>query len=271
MSTLSINPAALLAAAKSKKDSIKQHAKTIKCKDGANRFVILPGWLPTARETFFHDYGQHFVKSVDGTLQAIYVCLDKTHNTVCPVCDALGQAASMAGTEEQVSALAEAKAGQTYLLNVLELDGKDTTTPQILQIGKLAFGAILDLFEDWGEAMFDTETPQIVQITREGKGIGTKYAVQISAKKHAINAADVYSKLNNLSEYVKQESDAGMKKAVGAVNNIVGLSSSAHREEDWSRGADVKAGTVVSSAKTADVKLSDDLDSFLDDLDQEAS
>lgn len=267
----------ILATAKNKSDAIKQRAKTVKPKDGQNRIVLLLGWRKGQEEVFFHDFGQHYIKNTAGELQAVYPCLDKTFNKPCPVCQAIGQAATGVTDDEQIKALKDANSGQSYLLNVLTLDGENKTEPQILEIRKSVFGQILDLMEDWGGAVFDMDEPQIIVINREGKGLNTKYSVQISAKKHPMNGADVYSKLNDLDEYVRQENEENMQRAIGAVKGVVGLlptssdtkaigtSAEAIEVHETSRAAEASRSTA------SEIQLDSELDDLLGGLDDTAA
>jgi len=70
--------------------------------------------------------------------------------------------------------------------------------------------------------MFDPDEAQIFTITREGKGLNTKYSVSVSPKKQAVPKA-AYSKLTNLDEYVMQESDEQKRKALSAINSVAGI------------------------------------------------
>jgi hypothetical protein len=219
---MAIDAAKLASLMKAKKLSMKKVEKTIKPTDGANRFVILPGWRKGEEHIWFHDYGQHFIKDAAGVIQAVYLCTDKTHGTSCPVCTAIGAGIRGAEDDDTIKSLKEANATQAYLLNVLALDTAEATTPQILQLGRTAYSALVDLMDDWGAGIFDDAEPMIVVINRSGKGLLTKYTVQISPKKSAMPKG-VMDKLNNLDEYVAQESEEGSRKAIGAVYNVSGL------------------------------------------------
>lgn len=267
----------ILATAKSKSDAIKQRAKTVKPKDGQNKIVLLPGWRKGEEHVFFHDFGQHYIKNVAGELQAVYPCIDKTFNKPCPVCQAISQAAAGVTDDDQIKALKDASSGQSYLLNVLTLDGENKTEPQILEIRKSVFGQILDLMEDWGGAVFDEQEPQIIIINREGKGLNTKYSVQISAKKHPINSADVYAKINNLDEYVRQENEENMQRAIGAVKGVVGLlpaTSSAAAPAASAQAIEVHEASrtqEASRATSAEISLDAELNDLFEDLDNTAA
>jgi hypothetical protein len=261
---------------KAKKASLKQKAKTIKPNPGANRYIILPGWRKGDETTFWHDFGQHYVKNAAGEIQAVYPCLDKTYGNPCPICDGLSHAIKSTSDDATVALLKEAASGQSYLLNVLALDMDDDATPQILEIRKSAFGQVVDIIDEWGMAIFDPESPQIIVISREGKGLMTKYTAQVSPKKHPMPPG-VLKKLNDLDDYVKQESEEQRHRALSAINNVAGLLPSADRPKsasyassDASDEAEIEAamnsGKTVSSGKARDVVIGDDLDDLLSDI-----
>ena len=261
---------------KNKKQALKQKTKTLKPNPGANRYILLPGWRKGEEHVWFHDFGQHYVKNAAGEIQAVYVCADKTHGNPCPICEGLGKATRMTTDDDTVKLLKEAAAGQSYLMNVLALDADDDATPQILEVRKSVFGQIVDLIEEWGAAVFDPESPQIITINRDGKGLNTKYSVQISPKKHTLPKG-VLSKLNDLDEYVKQADEEQQRRALSAINNVAGLLPAAPSKDtpktaagsdgdDELRELEVKRAASGAKPAAADIALDDELDDLLGDL-----
>lgn len=263
---------------KNKKQALKQKAKTLKPNPGANRYILLPGWRKGEEHIWFHDFGQHYVKNAAGEIQAVYVCADKTYGNPCPICEGLSKAIKLTSDDETVELLKEAASGQSYLMNVLALDADDDATPQILEVRKSVFSQFVDLIEEWGAAMFDPEAPQIVTVNREGKGLNTKYTVQISPKKHTLPKG-VMSKLNNLDDYVRQENEEQQRRALSAINNVAGLLPSAPTGSDKPRtpaltddsdaelrDLETKREAAVSKPSAADIALDDELDDLLGDL-----
>jgi hypothetical protein len=277
-----MNANKLMELMKNKKAALKPKAKTLKPKPGSNRYVILPSWRGED-EQFWHDFGQHYIKNESGEIQAVYPCLDKTYGQPCPICEGLLKAQRMTTDDETVNLLKEANSGQTYLLNVLDLDGEDSASPQVLQLGKLSFGQLLEMMEEWGVAVLDPVEPIVVLVTRDGKGLNTKYTVQPSSKKHAIPKALLkdgkidHSKLNNLDEYVKQENEEQQRRALNAINNVAGLlsapsgadkprtASSVDRDDEDLREMEQRRAAEVSrpSPAKADLALDEELDDLL--------
>lgn len=267
----------LMALMKDKKAALKPKAKTLKPNPGANRYVVLPGWRKGDEHIYFHEFGQHFIKNEAGELQAVYLCLDATFGRPCPVCDGISKAMKMTDDDDTIKTLEEAVAGhkkQTYLLNVLALDSDDPNTPQILELKKSAFGQLVETVEEWGMALFDPTEPQVIVVNRDGKGLNTKYSVQISPKKQALPKG-VMDKLNNLDEYVRQENEEQQRRALTAINSVVGLLPAAAPGADRPRtsastiddgGAEARNAATAASPSRADIALDDELDDLLGGL-----
>lgn len=259
----------LMALMKNKKAALKQKSKTLKPNQGSNRYVILPGWRKGEEHIYFHEFGQHYIKNAAGEIQSVYPCLDATYGRACPVCDGIGKAIRMTDDEAVVKQLEEAACGlkkQKYLLNVLALDSDDAATPQILEVGKQSFGQIVEIVEEWAAQVFDEEEPQTVTISRDGKGLNTKYTAQISPKKVTLPKG-VLGKLNNLDEYVLQENEDNQRRALNAINSVAGLLPMAASDADKPATSDVAVGkSVTKTPAKADIALGDELDDLLGDL-----
>jgi hypothetical protein len=256
----------LLEMMKQKKAALKSKDKTIKPQPGSNRYILMPGWRKEEQHVWYHDFGQHYIKNAADEIQAVYPCNEAIYGKPCPICDGLNRAQHAAVDDETVELLKKAKAGRSYLMNVLALDSEDPTTPQILEIRATAFGQLLDAVEEWAGTMFDPDEAQIFVITREGKGLNTKYSVQMSPKKQAVPKA-AYAKLTDLDEYVAQESDEQKRKALSAINSVAGILANDRPSTTTARAAiahdDVEDAPV--RAKPA-AKPAPDLGEELDDL-----
>jgi hypothetical protein len=271
---MAMDTSKLMGLMKQKKAALKQKAKTLKPNPGANRYVLLQGWRKGEEHVYFHEFGQHFIKDSAGVIQAVYPCMDATYGRPCPVCEGIGKAVRMtdAGDEETLKQLDEAACGarkQKYLLNVLALDTTEAKTPQILEVGKSVFGQIVEIVEEWASGVFDEEKPQIITINRDGKGLTTKYTVQISAKRSTM-PDDVMGKLNNLDEYVLQENEENQKRALNAINNVAGLLPASAEDRPKTSASSLddqrEEGLRASERNIKAAKASPALDDELDDL-----
>lgn len=227
----------LMALIKSKKAALNagKRQKTIKPKDGRNRYRILPGWrlvLDAATKAlsgdpvFYHDFGQHFIKDESGEMKAVYICTDKTFGRPCGVCTAIETAIRSTTDDALIKVMKEAKAAGRILLNVLELDGDSPNDPQILELAPTAFAEALNIFAEWGD-ISDLADGKDIIVERSGKGIGTRYSVQIAAKSKSVST-DVWKKVANLDEYVAQESEEQAARAISNVKSVAGLLPSEH-------------------------------------------
>lgn len=256
----------LLDMMKQKKAALKSKDKTIKPQPGSNRYILMPGWRKGEEHVWYHDFGQHYIKNAADEIQAVYPCNEAIYGKPCPICDGLNRAQHAASDDETVELLKKAKAGRSFLMNVLALDSEDPTTPQILEIRSTAFGQLLDTVEEWAGTMFDPDEAQIFTITREGKGLNTKYSVSVSPKKQAVPKV-AYGKLTNLDEYVAQESDEQKRKALSAINSVAGILGNDRPTTTAPRAAiehDVEDAPAVRTKPAA--KPGPALDEELDDL-----
>lgn len=275
---------------KSKKAALQAQSgrnreKTVKPPVGRSKWRILPGWRGADDATFFHDFGQHFIKDVHGALKAVYVCTEKTFGKPCPICEAINEGISVSENDDVINALKEGKSKGRILLNALHLDGENPTQPVILDLTPTTFEKVLDLIEEWGN-ITDLENGVDIVINRSGKGINTEYTVTPAPKSAPVQKS-VLKSLHNLDDYVKQEYDEGRVKALGAVNAVAGLLSApgdkprtalpadcdddipAHVERSSSIPADYRRVEVedVPSAEAPTARASEDLsDDELNDL-----
>lgn len=224
-----------------RKQATSSFTKTIKPEPGRGRYRILPGWRkPDAAgnvdPTFYHDFGQHFIKDAAGTLKAVYICTEKTYGKECDYCrmlaDAITATQSNGGGDEMVNRLKNAQSKSRILLNVLHLDGKTPTVPQILEIapsvfdgkrsrgGGEAVGGIVGLFSEWPN-LLDPNTGHDIIIERSGNGLDTQYSVQIAGSSKPV-PAEALEKLNDLDKFVAQESAERARKALVQIAAISG-------------------------------------------------
>lgn len=213
--------AEMMAKMQAKKQSMKKTDKTAKLEPGENRVVILPGW----REgdlTWYHDFGQHFIKDETDTVKAVYMCTNATFEQDCKVCSALAAAVRSAGDDAITEVLGKAKASKTVLVNALLLDSKEPTVPQILELKRGLFEQVLDIVMEYELKPLDPTGAIVLKMNRDGKGLNTKYTAMPTLKTVKISDA-ILAKRHNLDEYVKQQSDEQERRAIGAINSVAGV------------------------------------------------
>lgn len=197
--------------------------KTIKPAEGTGRYRILPSWRGEGQQ-FWHDFGQHFVKKADGTIAAIYMCTEKTYGRPCDVCSAIESGIKGATDDHTIEQLKEAKSGSRVLLNAIWVD-KTPNQVDILELPPTVFAQVVTIMQEWeeaGESVLDLEKGKDFLVSRTGTGLKTKYTVQVAAKAAPLPAGAM-SMLNNLDEYVQQESEAQQQRAMLAVRSVSGL------------------------------------------------
>lgn len=205
-----------------KKAALKTVERTIKVQPGQNRYVVLPGWKAGEEHVFFHDFGQHYIKDVAGNIQAVYPCQSVIYGKACPICSHLSEASRHTDSDDVLTKLDEAKSRKSFLLNVLALDSETPDVPQILEVPVGVFSQIMAITETWsGENVFDPVNPQVIVVNREGKGLNTKYMVQISPNRAKLPSG-IAEKIHNLDEYVDQANEEKEARAHAAINALTG-------------------------------------------------
>lgn len=217
----------LMAMIKAKKQQIQEQSgrreKTVKPQNGKSRWRILPGWRD-GDPTFWHDFGQHFIKGVtpneNGSyLRSVYICTAKTFGTPCPICEAVSEGLRIAPNDDAVQALNESKSGSSILVNALHRDGDDPNTPVIMEMRPSIFKQVLEIIETYGD-ITDPKAGFDVIVNREGRGLNTKYSVMPAPTSEPVPAAALNA-LHNLDDYVKQEWEEGKQKALASVRESV--------------------------------------------------
>lgn len=272
---MAIDYAAIKAKLAQTKAGLKKAGTTIKPKQGKNEYVLAGPW--NDQGDWHHNFGTHFIKDETDTLQAVYICADRTHGQPCTICKTMAEAQRTVGASNpEVSELIKKSyAAQQYLVSVLELNGSTPDTPQVLQLGKKAFEQLVTLVENWTEQVFDPQNPQVIIIERSGTTQNdTTYTVQVSPRRQTLKKP---LEPINLGDFVKQESEAAEKKALNAMRQIGGLSGAprlaAPRRADTPSKVDEQFEDVPdlsvktpAAAKSADPVLTDDIDALLSDM-----
>lgn len=271
-----------------KKQSMKKFERTAKFQPGKNRIRVLQGWRKGEEHVWYHDFGQHFIKDAADAIQAVYLCTANTFGTPCDVCSALVTAGRSVTDDETQKTLAKAKASKVILINALMLDSNEPNTPVILELKASCFTQLLEILEEWGpEAFFDETKGHEIVVNRDGKGLNTTYTAGMTPKEYKVPPASM-TRLNNLDDYVKQESPEQQLRAIAAVNSVAGFlpAPSAADRPRTAVGTSAPVGRIAAPiefddvpdtappaatpAARNDVALDEELDSLLGDLDSAA-
>ena len=245
---------------KKKAERARNDVKVLTPKKGTSRFVLLPGWNPVDRETFWHDYGEHWCKDLSKAnakgqpqIVAKVICNNKTFGTPCPICEALGEAISNCATDEQKKALVSNFGSvQRYLINVLALDSETPNEPQILMIGGRAFDQLVEQVGKWSKQLFDDTNPQVFSITRSGEGFDTTYVVSINPETYPIPAG-TKEKIHDLDAYCHSTTPAEVGKGLQTFARFgvnVNAIASSYVSESHQISAQPKPAEVVEMVTT---------------------
>ncbi|MGI1988648.1 hypothetical protein ACROAI_15350 [Shewanella glacialipiscicola] len=196
---------------------------------GKHKFRILPAHPSKGEEAeFWADFGQHFIKSDEKNergnykVKAVYVCVDKTFGKHCDLCSSIEGLMPQATDDLQIELLEESKCNRAeVLVNCLHLTGDKPTVPQILQLTPTTFEFILGMIDEYGDITNLTEGVDLI-IERSGAGLNTKYAVMPAAKSAAVSAS-VLEQMTDLQDFVQQEHEENLTRAISALNSTVGL------------------------------------------------
>ena len=203
----------------------KNRPKAEKLRDGRNRYRLLPGWRKNGDPTFDHSFGQHFIKDASGAVTAVYLCTSHTFGQSCQVCDAIRSGLRSKPDSATEELLKEAGASKQILVNMLHRDGKEPNKPMVFGLPASVYEDMFKIIEQYWEDginALDLDNGIDFIIERTGSGIGTRYSVMVAPKSSPVSK-DVVERLVDLDEYVKQESDQGLAKALAAMSNVSGL------------------------------------------------
>lgn len=218
---------ALLAKRKTERQAKEaQNIKTVKLQDGKSRIRVLPGWRD-GDPTYYHDFGVHWIKAPgESKPQAVYLCVEKTYGRHCDICAAIGEGIRNSADDTVIQALKDSNAAGRVLINALIKSGAEPEKPVVLELPSTVASQIEDTlitYLDDGVNVLDLDEGHDFIVERTGKGIGTRYSVNVAPKASAVNKK-VMTEITNLDQYVSQEQEAKLAKALNAVGSAAGIS-----------------------------------------------
>ncbi len=237
-----------------------QYIRPTRMQAGKNRIRLLPSWQlgadgkPDVSGDFYQDFGMHFVKDKESKLAAVYICIERTYDRECPVCEAIREGigkAKQSGNVGMEKLLGQARAGHRVLVNALLRDGETPNQPVILELPASVFDTMVEqigAFLDDDLNMLDPATGQDFIVNKTGTGLDTEYSVSVAPKATAVTYDQ--SAVTDLRAYVDQESEQGLLKATGAVTAVTGLAAPASvaRISSSAGAATGTTGSAVGSA-----------------------
>jgi len=218
---------ALLAALAAKQAQASRQ-RTAKLPSGRSRWRVLPTWKTNGDPTFWHDFGQHFIKDAANQVKAVAVCMSRTFNQPCEACDLLARAISQSGDDLTKKRFEDMLAGSKVLVNALHIDGPQPNVPQLLELppsvftGKKGVGGLIGLMQQYPQ-MLDPAAGFDVIIEKSGSGMDTSYAVNPVVGPSNPVPAEALTKLHDLDAYVKGELEGGKARALQNLSAVTGL------------------------------------------------
>ena len=186
--------------------------RPVKPSAGTSRWRILPGWNKDAPEKFFRQFGQHFIKGVDGKIVGSFVCeaLSSEHEgTECQYCDAVQAMRRATKDDDALKKINEFRAGAVFLVNVLKIEGENAslTKPVLMAMPQSLMNAYLTSLAEYakeGINLLDPKEGRNIIITREGSGFNTKYSMNPAPTSSAVDPAAMAS-LIDIDDYIERE------------------------------------------------------------------
>ena len=219
-----MNMTALMAKIASAKKEFVKNEKPVTPKIGENHIVLLPGWNAKERETFYREFGGHYIK-VGGKVAGFYPCDEIIYGKPCPVCERLAEVSRASNDDSVNQFVKDCRANRQYLVNAIVV-GENNNQPVVMALSKTVFEQLINVISGWGEAVFDEKNPQVIQITRTGTGFDTKYIVTVLPKKFALPEGTM-DKVKNLDQYVDQRTETMLNKALMAIGSGSGAGMAA--------------------------------------------
>lgn len=263
-----------------------QNIKTFKVPDGKTLMRILPN-KEDADAPFFHDFGQHWIKSTEKNAQgqnkitSAPLCLKKAYEENCPYCEAISEAmGQMEGNEhhfsdEEVELVKGAVARHRILVNAaVRQDRAGNYKIEVVELASTAFDALINVMDEWGEEILSPKGGMDVVIERSGKGINTKYTVSIP-KNGGNDIDDSWTEeVVDLDAFVRSQKATPERhnKAISTIGTLAGLSLASEAPAIEAKAETKKLSSPPSEAVTdqQDIDILEDEIEELPDTDGDA-
>lgn len=224
-------PAELAALVAKSKAKHTRASSRLKPKEGINRYRLLINDTET-----WKDLGVHWIKSAPdtdnpkGKVVAVIGSRDVVYDEPCPIATAVDRAIASAVDEESKKIFEEWKVRKSVLINALDRSkgSENPNDPQILELTTTTFAEVLGIVQQYADAdqnVFDISEGVDIVITKSGKGLNTKYAVNTAPGVSQPVPAETLNRLANLQEHIETEFFKGEdRKALNAIAAMAGVS-----------------------------------------------
>lgn len=199
-------------------------------KGGTTTIRILPSWRKDAKDpTFFHSFGQSFIKDRDGKTLAVVGDRLMTYGEDCPIRNLINTALGEATTDSEREHYKDMLAKPRVLVNALVLDDKeiDPTEPQVVEFSETQFDTIVDQINmnDIANEFLSLEDGFNLKVNKSGTGFNTKYTFSFDRKPSEVSPT-VMENIVDIDSFIR----AQFMSAERAVNAIKDLTQQHPRE-----------------------------------------
>lgn len=240
---------------KKKRESLdKGRNFTKKLKPGQTKLRVMPYADDYDDQRFMAEYGQYYIKNVDGTIAAVVAAADIVKEEPCPVGAALQAAIKGSDNDDMQKLLTDAKPTRRVLLNAIDLDvgGEAETFEVPNSVGTGILTAMGNFLEETGENPLDPDGGRYFIIDRSGSGLNTEYKVSISQKPSPVKL-DVVQRQRNLEDF-KSIDEGDQRKAIAAIQAISGV---AVASTTAIAGGTARAALAAPSSETPEPEVDD--------------
>lgn len=218
---------------------------------------ILPGWRKDGDPTFFHDFGQTWIKNMDGAVLAVVADAKITFGNDDAVRNLVHRALAGANSDAQRKHYKEMLAKSRVLVNAQVLDDKsvDANVAHILEFSEAGFTAVIEQAALAGIAdeFLSLDEGFDLIVSKTGKGFDTKYTYTFARKPRAVPDS-VRESLNDVDAFIRAKF-ADSERALNAIKSLVqgqDVLKIEDRSTDYSGDSDIVDGSfdAVEDART---------------------
>lgn len=195
---------------------------TYRFKQKTTTIRILPGWRKDGDPTFYHDFGQTWIKDMDGNVLAAVGDAKITYGQEDVVRGLVQRAMGEARTDAQRAHYKEMIAKPRILVNAQILDDKDIdpNVPEITEFSETQFEQILEQVTVAGidEDFLSLENGFDLIVSKSGTGFQTKYSFTFARKTRKVPES-IMENINDIDAYVRSKF-AETERAVNALKSL---------------------------------------------------
>ena len=275
-----------------KEKKASQNVKTFKVPDGKTLMRILPN-KDDPDAPFFHDFGQHWIKSSDKNAQgqnqivAAPLCLKRAYDKECPYCEAISQALGEIEDnahlfdDDEIELIKGAKSRQRFLVNAAVRQSRTGDyNIEVVELPSTAFDALVNVMDEWGEEILSPKGGKDIVVERTGTGINTKYTVTIPKNGGSDIADDWVDEVTDLEAFVRAQEVTSERhnRSIETIGKLAKLDMAAaapaieHKAPERAEKSAIESKPAPRSTVVTDSDLNDldALEEALDDVPFEA-